>query len=109
VDNLFSPKHSLKFLSKFEHFPLKYKTKCELVFFSEHSVYYKYSNFVPKLRLPYGLRPVAVNKDVIISADGTVNENLERVLFCCTETEIKTLLALSERSLHIFSIIYIKL
>jgi len=36
VDNLFHSKHSRKILWKFEHFPQRYRRKCERVFFSEH-------------------------------------------------------------------------
>jgi len=40
---------------------------------------------------------VAVGKDVLISADGRVDENFERVLFYCIEIEIRMLLMLLER------------
>jgi len=35
---------------------------------------------------------IAVSTYVAISADGTANENFKRVLFCCIDTKIKTLL-----------------
>jgi len=38
MEYLFSPKHFLKILWESEHFPLRYISKCEWVFFSEHSV-----------------------------------------------------------------------